>query len=286
MAQGLFLTCSMFGWLVMAHERRLAELKQEQATVRLLAQQASAADAAKTELMAALGHEVRNPLVGLAAVMELMLGTELTAEQREYAQIADDSILSSLRMTEDILELAKMQSSQPQIESNAFDLRNQIEGLAKIVKPLAVAKGIELGVDLRDPMPALVLGDEGRIRRVIMNLLMNAVKYTSHGQIRIAAAYDSQEGSQGALQVTVSDTGIGITPENIPTLFEKGGRAHASTEQAYGGSGIGLVMCKNLLDLMGGHLEVESQVNRGSTFKFSVPLRMPVSQPASPSLKD
>ncbi len=271
-AQDLFIVFFIVGWLVMTNERRLVDLKQERAASDSIAQRSAALDAKKTDLIGVLGHEVRNPLAGLSAVMELMLDTELTAEQREYARTADASIGALLRVTEEILELSKMESVRPRIESSPFNLYDQVEGIAKIVKPLAKAKGLNLVVDFLTAVPPLVGGDTVHLGQVIMNLVGNAIKFTSQGQIRIAVAYRQRDAGHGELQVTVSDTGIGIAPEHIPTLFEKGGRAHASTAQAYGGLGIGLPLCWDFVDLMGGHLEVESQLNQGSTFRVSLPL--------------
>jgi signal transduction histidine kinase len=273
--QNLFTVGSMVGWLVMTNERRLADLKQQRAVSDSRAQQSAALDAKRTDLIGELGHEVRNPLAGLSAVMELMLNTELTAEQREYVLIADDSIEALLGMTEQILDLSKLESDQSKSEPSPFDLYGQLEGIVKLMKPLATAKGLDIVVESLSTIPPLVVGDAGRTRQVIMNLVGNAVKFTSRGQIRISAGYWPRSATQGELQVTVSDTGIGIAPQNISTLFEKKSAAHASTENIFGGSGIGLITCKNLIDLMGGQMKVESQAGQGTTFKLSLPMQVP-----------
>jgi signal transduction histidine kinase len=207
--------------------------------------------------------------------MELMLETELTSEQREFAMIADDSIGALLRMTEDILDYSKLESDRLKIESSTFDPRNQIADIVKVVRPLGKAKGVDVSVGFLGDIPPLLVGDVGRIRQVIMNLVGNALKFTSQGQIRIAVEYHPGDSTHGELEVAVSDTGVGIAKEHMPTLFDKHSSAHAATAPAYGGHGIGLKISRSIINLMGGRLEVESQVNRGSTFKFSLPMQVP-----------
>jgi len=274
-AQALFMAASMFGWLVMADERRLAELKRQRAMADSLAKRATEADSAKSELLAMIGHEVRNPLTGVLANCELLLGTELTPEQRSYAAAVDTSVDALLKVTDDLLDLSQIELGKLRIESSSFDLRSQIEGIAKLEEPLAVAKGLRLALDFSDSIPPRLIGDAGRIRQVILNLVANAVKFTFHGEVRIAATYQARDATCGELQFAVTDTGIGIAPEHIESLFERRGPAHVSTARVYGGRGIGLTISKKLTEIMDGRLEVESKVGQGSTFRVTLQLSVP-----------
>jgi signal transduction histidine kinase len=274
-AQILLLTCCMFGWLLMADERRRAQLNGQQATTTDLLAAVSAADAAKNELMAMIGHEVRNPLSGLIATCELMLSTDLTAEQHECVEAMASSLDGVLRLTDDILDTSKDAGSL-KIELATFNLRCHLEGIIKLMEPLARAKGLEIITDFSGSIPPFVLGDKVRIRQVITNLLGNSLKFTSQGHVRIAAAFHARETAQGELEITVADTGIGIAVENIETLFQRDSTAHASTVPLYGGRGIGLTISHRLIHLMGGRLEVESMLGIGSTFRISLPLTVPV----------
>jgi signal transduction histidine kinase len=274
-AETLALMCCMVGWLVMMEEWLIANLEQERIRASSAAQRAAASNAAKNELMAMIGHELRNPLAGIVATMDVMLGMGMTAEQREYALAVSTSIEGMVKVTDDLLDLSNMESGTLAIEPSTFELRNQINAIAKVTEPLATGKGIGLAIGFSGGIPDRVIGDPGRIRQVIMNLVGNALKFTSHGQIRVDVEYHAQDETQGELRVAVTDTGIGIAPENIGTLFERDASAHASTVATYGGRGIGLAISQRLTELMGGRLDVESQVGRGSTFRVSLPLRVP-----------
>jgi signal transduction histidine kinase len=274
-AQILLLTSCMFGWLVMADERRRAQLNRQQATTKALVEVVSAANTAKTELMATIGHEVRNPLSGLIATCELMLSTDLTADQEGYVNAMATSLDAVLRLADDILDTSAEPGSL-KIELQAFDLRAHLEGIVKLMEPIARAKGLELTTDFSSGIPPLVLGDKVRIRQVITNLVSNSLKFTSRGHVCLAVAFHGQKSDQGELEITVADTGIGISPENIATLFSRDSAAHASTESAYGGRGLGLTISQKLIRLMGGRLEVESVRGTGSTFRISLPLTVPV----------
>lgn len=274
-AETLALMCCMVGWLIMMEEWLLANLEQERIGASSAAQRASAANATKNELMAMIGHELRNPLAGIIATMDVMVGMGMTAEQREYALAVSTSIEGMVKVTDDLLDISKMESGTLTIEPSTFDLRSEIESIAKVMEPLTTAKGLGLVIEFSGGLPHRVIGDAGRIRQVIINLMGNAAKFTPQGQIRIDVEYHAQDETQGELRVAVTDTGIGIAPENISTLFERDASAHASTVAMYGGTGIGLAISWRLTELMGGRLDVESQVGRGSTVRVSLPLRVP-----------
>jgi signal transduction histidine kinase len=271
------LMCSMAGWLIAMSKRREAAareqlLENERLAAKARADKAIAADSAKAELLLMIGHEVRNPLSGILATVELMLDTELTTEQRKDALAVYSWVETLLRMTGDILDLHQIEEGKLRIQPAPFYLRDNMEGLVKMMKPLAATKGLTLEVHFDERVPRTAVGDAGRIRQVVMNLVSNALKFTSEGGIRMAVSYGPKEGGRAELMVSVTDTGIGIAPENIATLFHRDGVAHTSTSRTHGGNGIGLVLSSKLVRLMGGSLEVESKLGEGSTFRVRVPL--------------
>jgi signal transduction histidine kinase len=284
LTQSLLLMSAFIGWLVMTNEVRLEELKHEKVRAEAFGQEASAAGSAQIELLAMIGHEVRNPLSGVIATVDLLLETDLTEEQREYAVTVSTSIEALAKVTDDILDLSRIESGQLKIEPAAFDPCRLIESIVRVSEPLAAAKGLSLTIAYDHGIPSRLVGDAGRIRQVVTNLLSNALKFTTEGQVRISAAYepatDKPVTGPGQLRIQVKDTGMGIAPENITTIFQKGGRAHAATSEVYGGSGIGLATSKKLAQLMGGRLEVKSAPGQGSRFVFTVPL-VPVQRNAA-----
>ena len=267
----LFLCC-LVGWFVMNYERLLVDLKEQEAKTQAMAQRAAAADAAKSEFLAVIGHEIRNPLSAVLSVTDLMLQADLTAELENCVRDVRISTQALLRVSDDILDLSKIESGRLPIESSEFDLFSMTDAIGNLFRPIAMKKGLGLAVDYDPALPRLFMGDAGRIRQVITNLVSNAIKFTKTGQIRIATVLDNALGTGGAFRVSVTDNGIGIPPEQMGTIFEKFSTAHQSTSPKYGGSGIGLAISKKLIELMGGRLTVESQIGKGSTFWIELAL--------------
>jgi signal transduction histidine kinase len=265
----IFFCCSI-GWLMMICERQVAELKEQEARARSLAETAVTAEREKASLMAMMGHEIRNPLSAVLNLTDLVLETELTIEQREYEIAVRTCIAALLRVTDDVLNLSNIESDRLEIESSPFDVVDLIEAIAKVFRPAALRKGVELVVDRDQEMHRRFLGDDGRIRQVLTNLVGNAVKFTGEGRISIACRRLADGG--GGFRISVADTGIGIPREVIESVFERFGSAHESTSQAYGGAGIGLQISKSLIERMGGRLAVDSEAGKGSTFWFELKL--------------
>jgi len=256
-----------------ALEVKVGQLERNEEQLRTERELAETATRAKSSFLANMSHEIRTPLNAILGLCDLSLRTALNAQQRDYIRKARHSAQLLLGIISDVLDFSKIEEGKLRLERSRFRLDKVLDDVVSLFDDRFAAKRVSLRVDVAEDVPTLLLGDELRLGQVLINLLGNAIKFTDQGQVALIVRREEERRGELVLRFTVRDSGIGISEEKLPRLFEAFTQADSSTTRRYGGTGLGLSICKRLVEKMGGSIEVQSQLGRGSSFSFTIVLQ-------------
>jgi PAS domain S-box-containing protein len=249
---------------------RVIERRRAEDALREARDAARSASQAKSDFLANVSHEIRTPMNGIIGMTELLLETELTEVQMEYLRIVQASGETLLDLINDILDFSKIEAGKLELDPGPFEIRELLGDTMKSISVRAHSKGLELAYSVAADVPEVLIGDGSRLRQVVMNLVGNAVKFTSSGEVVVRVTSERRYGAVLMLHIAVSDTGIGIPEHKLEEIFNAFSQADTSTTRRYGGTGLGLAICRRLVEMMGGTIHCESRPGKGSTFHFTV----------------